>query len=136
VHGAIYFDFPERAPAGCITESDLNAIQQLNLWKMYKQNWCDGHNPSVTIKVAEDEWLDVAAYLYRNFSMIGGLTLWPRSDVSPSLLPILPFYGITESEYNEALKRVPQIDFSEFRESQDNTAGTREYACTGEGCEV
>ena len=64
-------DFPVKSPEGAIFKNDLTAIQQLEYWKLVKENFTE-HNPSVTISVGEDEWIAVANWLYENWKIIGG----------------------------------------------------------------
>ena len=52
------FSFPIKGPKNGVYRKDLTAVEQLELWKVYQDNWCE-HKPSVTISVHEDEWLDV-----------------------------------------------------------------------------
>ncbi len=60
------FSFPVKAPESSRTREDLTAMQHLDLWLMYQRHWCE-HKPSVTISVKEDEWMDVGAWVWRNF---------------------------------------------------------------------
>ena len=60
------FSFPTKAPKGCVTRDDLNAIEQLEVWLMYQRHWCE-HKPSVTITVREHEWLEVGASHFKSF---------------------------------------------------------------------
>ena len=57
------FSFPMKSPSGAITRTEMGAIEQLELWKVYALNWCE-HKPSVTISVKEEEWMEVGAWLY------------------------------------------------------------------------
>ena len=54
---------------------DMSALEQLELWKTYATSWCE-HKPSVTISVKEDEWVDVAAWVYENFDAISGISFY------------------------------------------------------------
>ena len=35
------FSFPVKSPEGCITRNDMTALQQLEFWKIYADNWCE-----------------------------------------------------------------------------------------------
>ena len=67
------FYFPMKSPKGSLTRKDFTAIQHLDLWKKYQDNWCE-HKPSVTISVKENEWLDVGAWVYKNFDDVSGIS--------------------------------------------------------------
>lgn len=129
------FSFPMKSPEYSVFRNDLSAIEQLEVWKIYYENWCD-HNPSCTIYVKEHEWFDVGAWVYRNFDKIGGLSFLPYSD---HIYKQAPYIEITEEEYDEWIKKLPdEVDWSLLQhfEDDDNTTGSREYACTGNSCEI
>ena len=103
---------------------------------MYRTHWTE-HNPSVTINIKEDEWLDVGAWVYRNFDHIGGVSFLPSSDHSYKQAP---YQEITKEEYDIALKAMPlRIPWESLPlyEIEDGTSGSQELACSGAlGCEV
>jgi hypothetical protein len=70
-------EFPVKSPPGSIYKNDLTALEQLEHWKMVKINFTE-HNPSVTISIGDEEWIEVAHWLYRNWDIIGGLSFLPR----------------------------------------------------------
>lgn len=129
------FSFPIKAPKDVITSKELTAIQHLELWKTYRENWTE-HNPSVTIQVAEDEWMDVGAWVYKNFDNIGGVSFLPKSEHTYRQAP---YQEITETQYKEFLSQFPKEiswkDFSLF-ETEDGTTGTQELACTSGACDI
>ena len=79
-------DFPVKAPEGAILKNDLSALDQLKHWKLVKKNFTE-HNPSVTISVGDDEWIEVANWLYENWDLVGGLSFLPRSQHVYQLAP-------------------------------------------------
>mgnify|MGYP001567692139 FL=1 len=129
------FSFPMKSPKGAVFRMDMTAMEQLNLWKTYAENWCE-HKPSVTISVKEDEWVDVAAWVYENFDSISGISFLPFSE---HVYRQAPYQDCTEEEYKEALKTMPKnVDWAELSkyESQDYTIASQELACTAGGCEI
>ena len=80
------FYFPIKAPKNATVTKDLSAIDHLEVWKVYRTHWTE-HNPSVTINVAEDEWLDVGAWVFKNFDSIGGVSFLPLSEHSYKQAP-------------------------------------------------
>jgi len=73
------FSFPMKSPNGAVCRTDMTALEQLNLWKTYADSWCE-HKPSVTITVKEQEWVDVASWVYENFDSISGISFLPFSE--------------------------------------------------------
>ena len=129
------FSFPVKTSKNAICRNDKSAIEQLEFWKLYQEYWCE-HKPSVTITVKEEEWIEVGAWVYKNFDMISGISFLPYSDHSYKQAP---YQECTEKEYQEMLKKMPKdIDWNELSkyELNDNTRGSQEYACTGDKCEI
>ncbi len=126
-------EFPVKAPEGAVFKDNLTALQQLEYWKMVKENFTE-HNPSVTISIGPDEWLEVAQWLYKNWEILGGLSFLPRSDF---VYQLAPYEAITKEEYERRIKELPEIDFSQILiyEQEDATQGSKEYACVGGVCE-
>jgi len=129
------FYFPIKAPDNATVTKDLSAIEHLEVWKAYRTFWTE-HNPSVTINVAEDEWLDVGAWVFKNFDSIGGVSFLPLSEHSYRQAP---YQEITEEEYNEAVKSMPtNIPWQSLPlyELEDTTTGSQELSCTAGSCDV
>jgi len=128
------FEFPVKAPKGAVVKNDISAIDQLEFWKMVKVNYTE-HNPSVTIYVSENEWIEVANWVYGNWDIIGGLSFLPRND---HVYQLAPYEEINEERYNELEKKIGNIDFSKIitYEKQDDSDMKKELACSGGTCEV
>lgn len=129
------FEFPVKAPAGShIFKDDLSAIEQLEYWKLVKENYTE-HNPSVTVSIGENEWIEVANWLYKNWDIIGGLSFLPRDN---HVYQLAPFEEIDEKKYKEISGRLEHIDFSKIMtyEKQDETEAKKELACVAGVCEV
>lgn len=127
-------EFPVKAPASAVYKNDLTAIQQLEYWKMVKENFTE-HNPSVTISVGDDEWIETAHWLYQHWDILGGLSFLPKSEHAYQLAP---YEEITEEEYNKLTAQMPEIDFSQIvvYEKEDETTGSHELACVSGVCEI
>jgi ribonucleoside-diphosphate reductase alpha chain len=133
-HQTAVFEFPIKAPEGAITTEQVSAIGQLEYWKMLKTCWCD-HNPSVTIYVGEGEWVSVGAWVYDNWDYVGGITFLPRDN---QVYQLAPYEAISESEYERLAAEMPDIDYEALAnyENEDQTEGSREFACSGNACEL
>ena len=127
-------EFPVKAPEGAVIKNDLSAINQLEYWKKVKTNYTE-HNPSVTISVGANEWIDVADWVYKNWDMIGGVSFLPREEHAYMLAP---YEEITKERYEEMLAKMPEIDFAQILlyEKQDMTDVKKELACVGGVCEI
>ena len=131
----VVFSFPQKAPGGAVTRNDMTAIEQLELWKTYALNWCE-HKPSVTISVRDEEWVDVGAWVYRNFDICSGISFLPHSDHTYQQAP---YQDCDKAAYDELLGRMPvTINWGRLGEyeSDDNTSGMQTLACTGGVCEI
>ena len=132
---SLVFYFPMKSPKGALTRKDLSATEHLGIWKDYQDQWCE-HKPSVTVSVKEDEWLDVGAWVYKNFDDISGISFLPYSDHSYKQAP---YQEITYNEYRKWLKKTTDVvDWSKITEyeTEDNTENTKELACSAGTCEI
>lgn len=129
-----YFAFPIKAPEGAVTQEKMNAIQQLELWKVYQEHWCDG-NPSQTIYYTDDTFPDVQSWVWKNWDRIGGLSFFP---VDNNIYDIMPYNPISEEEYNKLSSEFPVIDWTKLKdyESTDHTTSSQELNCSGGACEL
>lgn len=127
-------EFPVKAPTGATVKNDLTALDQLKHWKDVKENYTE-HNPSVTVSVGENEWIEVANWVYANWQIVGGLSFLPRYD---HVYQLAPYEEITKEKYEELNARVQDIDYSKLMtyEHEDNTDVKKELACTGGTCEL
>lgn len=130
----VVFYFPQKAPEGARCRSDLSAVEHLDIWKTLQEAWCE-HKPSITINVKKDEWLDVQAWVWKNFDMISGVSFLPYSEHTYKQAP---YQEITEKEYNEWMEFVKPIDWSKLSEfeKEDTTTGAQELACVAGSCEL
>jgi len=127
------FSFPIKSPENSVYRDDRNAIEQLELWKVYAKYYCE-HKPSITVYVKEEEWMEVGAWVYENFDMCSGVSFLPHSNHSYKQAP---YQEITEEEYNELLAKMPEeIDWNLSTEEEDMTTAMKELACTANSCEV
>ena len=129
------FDFPIKSPETSLINDDVGAIKQLDYWLMLQKYWCE-HKPSVTIYVGDDEWLEVANWVYKNWDFVSGISFLPKDN---SVYQLSPYEEIDEDTYEELMEKFPgNIDFSELinYEKDDTTEGAKEYACSAGGCEI
>lgn len=127
-------EFPVKAPEGAIIKDDVSAIDLLKEWKRIKENFVE-HNPSVTIYVGPDEWIQVTNFIYENWAIVGGLSFLPRTD---HIYQLAPYEEITKEEYERRFKEIGLLDFSKLihYEQDDNTTGAKELACVAGVCDM
>ncbi|MHB8603486.1 MAG: glycyl radical enzyme family protein, partial [Nitrosotalea sp.] len=127
------FAFPIESPSGSRFREDITAIEQLEHYLVFKRNWCE-HNPSITIYVREDEWMEVGAWVYKNFGELGGVSFLPYDT---GIYRQAPYQEITEDIYQTLLTQIPsEVDWTTLKEESDETTGSQELACTSGVCEI
>jgi len=129
------FSFPVKAPKNAITRDKLTAIEQLEIWLVYQKHWCE-HKPSITVSVREDEWMEVGAWVYKNFDEVSGISFLPYSDHT---YVQAPYQEIDKNAYEELLAKMPKsIDWKALSlyELEDTTTGTQALACVSGECEI
>ena len=133
-HTAV-FSFPMKVDRSAVFRTDLTAIQQLDLWKIYQEHWCE-HKPSVTISVKEDEWMEVGAWVYKDFDQMSGVSFLPFSEHTYRQAP---YQDCDREQYEKLLKVMPKdVDWSQLSkyETVDTTVASQELACTSGSCEI
>lgn len=127
-------ELPIKSPDGAIVKDDVSAIELLEHWKLLKTHFTE-HNPSATIYVGENEWIEAADWVYRNWDIIGGLAFLPRDN---HVYKLAPYEEIARETYERLSKVYEHVDFSKLYiyEKQDETSGAKEYACVSGACEI
>jgi ribonucleoside-triphosphate reductase len=128
------FDFPVASPRGAVTRKDRSAVDQLEHWAACKLGWTE-HNPSITVYVKEHEWLEVGAWVYNYWELIGGLSFLPYDG---GQYVLAPYEEIDRDTYLKLMAKWPKLDFKQLSryELTDHTTSSREYACTSGSCDL
>lgn len=129
------FSYPIASPKGAVTRNDVTAIQQLELWLVYAQHWCE-HKPSITVYVREEEWLDVGNFVYEHFDLMSGVSFLPHSDHTYQQAP---YQEIDQQTYERLSATMPRkLDWEALAdfESEDTTENAKTLACVGGVCEL
>jgi ribonucleoside-triphosphate reductase len=131
--GAV-FSFATKSPVNALCRNDLSAIDQLVLHTVYSEAFTE-HKVSQTISVREEEWLEVGAFVYRNFDSISGVSFLPYSD---HVYAQAPYQECTKKEYEDLKNKIPHINWDRLSdyESEDYTIASQELACSGGSCEI
>ena len=126
------FSFPIKSPEHSIKNDELCALEQLELWKIYSEYWCE-HKPSQTIYYNDDEFFDVCSWCWNHFHLLSGISFLPHTD---HIYEQAPYNPVEEEEYNHQVNITPKVNWDEFTELEDGTLGSQTLACTGEDCEI
>lgn len=127
-------EFPVKAPEGAVCKDDVTALDQLEHWKLVKENYTE-HNPSVTVSVGDGEWIQVANWVYANWDKVGGLSFLPRDNHAYRLAP---YEAISKEEYERRMKTFPTVDYAKLiqYERVDETELKKELACVAGACDI
>ena len=126
------FSFPVASPEGAVTASDMGAIEQLELWEMYQDHWCE-HKPSMTCYYRDHEFLEVGQWLYNKFDKVSGISFLPYSDHSYQQAP---YETVDKATLKAMQKDFPTEINWDINEASDMTEGSQQLACTGNNCEL
>jgi len=131
----LVFSFPTKSPEGSLCVDKLSAMEQLELGKVY-QDFYTEHKVSQTVYYSDDEFLEIGAWLYKNFDDVSGVSFLPRQDHTYAQAP---YQAITKKEYEDACKVMPKsIDWSELGEyeKEDQTVAMQTLSCVAGNCEI
>jgi ribonucleoside-diphosphate reductase alpha chain len=130
------FSFPQKSPKGAILRNDRTALEQLDLYLAYKRSWAE-HNVSITCYVKEAEWLEVGAWVYRHWDLVGGVSFLPHDEGTTSYVQA-PYQEVTKDAYEALLAKMPDLNWDLLKEYEkiDSTTGSHDLACAAGGCEI
>ena len=128
------FSFPIKTPDTAVTRDEQDALEQLRLWKIYQEAWCE-HKPSITVYYTDDNYLGMMQWVWDNWDIMSGVSMLPYDN---GTYQQAPYQQTTEEEYLQAVKAFPEVDWSLFPsyELEDTTTSSQELACTGGVCEI
>ena len=126
------FAFPIASPEGAVTASDMGAMEQLELWELYQDYWCE-HKPSMTCYYRDHEFLEVGQWLYNKFDKVSGISFLPYSDHTYQQAPYTPVCAEALAEMQDGFPT--EIDW-DINERSDMTEGAQQLACVAGSCEL
>lgn len=129
---ALVFSFPKKAPEGAVVASEMSAKEQLELWEIYQDHWCE-HKPSMTCYYRDTEFLEIGQWVYNKFDKISGISFLPYSD---HVYKQAPYEPITKEQYEEMVEGFPTQFNWDLVEQRDNTEGVQTLACVAGVCEI
>ena len=130
----LVLEFPMKAPDNGVLLESQTAISQLEKWKTMKKHWTE-HNPSVTIYVRPEEWLEVGTWVYDNWEIVGGLSFLPYDG---GIYHLAPYEAISQEDFDKRVTNFPEINWAKLvrYEKSDMTDLHQQVACTGGACEL
>jgi hypothetical protein len=136
-----------QAPDTAIVKKDINALKLLKYVLSTQINWVKSgnitnddlnHNVSNTITVKDDEWEDVAKFIWDNRKHLTGVTT--LSDIGDKNYAQAPHEEVVSEKdeilWNEIIKNFNTVDYTKLYEESDNTELKAEPACAGGSCEL
>ncbi len=127
-------EFPVKSPKKAIFRDKFSALEQLEHYKMIQKYWCE-HNQSITVYVKDDEWFEIGNWVYKNWDIVCGVSFLPYDGGNYELAP---YEEIDKHTFEKLKEKFPKIDYNELTkyEKEDNTSGSKSYACVGDLCEL
>ena len=128
-------EFPVKSPKGK-TKYDISAIEQLEIYKMFMEEYVQ-HNASNTISVLRDEeWSDVVDWVYDNWDTVIGITFISLDD---SFYQLMPYESCTKEEYEERkskLKPITNSVLSKYEKFDYLADDLEDDSCSSSVCAV
>ena len=142
--------FCVEAPEEAILRSEMSAMDLLKHVHSTQQNWVVPgtarpemnpglyHNVSNTLSVRENEWNDVADYIWENRADFTGISMLAAGG--DKIYQQAPHEEVVtaqdETLWNELISKFKPVDFTLMREEEDVTNLQGEIACAGGSCEL
>ena len=142
--------FCVEAPEEAILRSEMSAMDLLRHVHSTQQNWVVPgtarpelnpglhHNVSNTLTVRDNEWDDVADYIWENRADFTGISM--LAAAGDKLYQQAPHEEVItaqdETLWNELISKFKPVDYTLMQEQDDETNLQGEIACAGGACEL
>ncbi|MSU71931.1 MAG: recombinase [Opitutus sp.] len=140
--------FPVEGPDFGIYRDDLSAVKHLEYIRLVQENWVQAgrrherhspglhHNVSCTISVRDEEWADVAAYIWQHRATFTGVAL--LRETGDKIYAQAPRERVATAEDIRKWNTLAyqSVDYTEIEESEDITELKQTVACAGGACEI
>ena len=126
------FSFPQKSPTKAVTVEDMGAMEQLKLWKVYQDHWCE-HKPSMTCYYNDDNFFAVCQWIWENFDSVSGISFLPEAE---HVYKQAPYQKIDKDLYQKLSKDMPKQFAWDIVEADDNTEAMQTLACVSGVCEI
>ncbi len=130
----VVFDFYIEAPEHSLTVADMGTIDQLELAKLYGENWAT-HMVSCTAYYVDDTFYDACSWIWKNWDSVAGMSFLPHDG---GTYQQAPYEEISKAEFVQESMCIDPIDWSLLPsyENGDQTEGAKTAACVGDACEL
>ncbi len=141
--------FPIEITNGALTKKDLDAFKHLEYIKSTQQNWVlpgtskhnkkrTTHSVSCTVLVNQDQWDEVATYLYENRDYFAAVSLLAATgDKDFKQAPMEDVVSEKDQKlFNRLASSLSPVDYSQLQETTDETSLQQVLACAGGNCEI
>ena len=138
------------SPEGAITKDQVGALEFLNVIKSTQTNWVVpgtarpdstpglNHNVSNTVMVKDDEWDDVADFIYENRAYFTGIAL--LGDSGDTVYKQAPHQELNhdddEAVWANYVTGYEAVDYTKLNEEEDATQHRSIIACAGGTCSL
>ena len=147
-HRTEVITFPVEGPAFGIYRDDLSALKHLEYIRNVQENWVKAgrrhekyspglhHNVSCTISVKEEEWDEVADFIWNNRDHFTGIAL--LQDMGDKTYQQAPRESVVSQgdieKWNELVYN--PVDYTQLEEDEDITDLKSIVACAGGKCDI
>lgn len=142
--------FPVQVGEQARVKADMSAVEFLSTVRSTQNNWVRTgiarpdsspkacHNVSNTVNVKEDEWGDVADYVWAHKKDFSGISFLPSTgDKDYAFSPMEAVSTQADEElWNNLIRHYTPVDYKAMVEDEDSTDLTGEIACAGGACEI
>lgn len=140
--------WPIQVSDNVMAKDDLTALKHLNMIKDTQQNWVVpgtsdinkknvSHNVSCTVVVDENEWEEVADYLYTNRDFFAAVSLISKTgDKEYQQPPLEKVLDEDLDKWNGIVENYVAVPWGDFLEKEDNTKVQDTVACAGGLCDT
>lgn len=140
--------FPIKVSDDARIKAHLSAKEHLDIIKSTQEHWVKPggknnkkpihHSVSCTVLVKDEEWDDVARYLYDNQDSFTCVSLLPA--MGDKKYAQAPMESVQTDEefirFEELAHKMMQLDYTLMVEDDDETNQSAEMACAGGACEI
>jgi ribonucleoside-triphosphate reductase len=132
------FRFPAKAPDGALVRAAESALDLLGRLERVNGSWLaeKGHNQSVSVTVAPDEWPAVADWVWEHRDNLGGVSFFPL-DTSGTVYRFLPYEDVSAEEFAQLEAEFPVIDWGRLAEFENGVSeAAQTFACVSGACAI
>jgi len=139
-HDTAVISVPQKAPDGAILRQE-SAVELLERIRLITNMWVrpgyirgqNTHNVSATISIKDEEWEEVAKWMWENRGVYNCLSVLPYSDHTYIQAP---FEDCSEEKYEEMMAVLREVSLANVVEDSDTTNLAGELACSGGSCSI